>query len=586
MSVFIIISISGQAQNSEGQLQGEPYLLTAENINYNQQSQIIKADKQVVFKYMDMKVEADSLIVDIRDKKLQAEGKEVILTTSSDQSFKGSRLEYDYDKGSGSFYEAESEIEELRFKGGVIELVDDKDYELELGKASFTSCIISEPHYQFKAESVKIYPDNKIIGKNIEFWWRNKRLFTLPAYKLLYEEVDGEYELSHPVPLPEVEYDSLYGLSFFLTYPYQIGERIQGVVKSTYQQRGEQSVTVDNNVDLTENTALKNSFSHVKELEDEDQADLPVSDREYIYTQEFYSGINYRTGGLNLTTGYKYNRETEENTKDITQKWSSTLGYSYHNFKINTGLDYDLDSKDREEDISVKYNNDKYRMNLSQEYLNESREKESYNLNYSQGPVNWNLIYRDGYDLNYYPYLTLDFPRIYNINTELSLGKVGEEGEPAVNKKSAGISYAQNLELREWFKLDFEGDMVYNLYDSNPQKRSLTHSISINSNFSQEISSDLDINSEIGWEQVENKGDFVISEDKRDTKNIIYSSTDLKYATPEPESYWNFLGDLKYSIKEQEWDEVKLGIKREYDCYSINFNYEIIDDIIGFGINF
>ena len=249
--LFFISGVSTAVEQS--------YILDGEMIRYDYSGQGIIASGDVLFSMADLQVNADDLVVDFSENILQAGGKYVLLK-QGDREIKGEYLEYDFGEYTGYLYGAHSEVANVFFSGGVINLYSDREYEILIEEAAFTPCKLDKPHYQIKSSAVRIYPQQRIGGTDIELWWRDSRLLALPGYVVNYEEIDGEYRFSHPFPLPHLGYNSGLGFQAQINYPYQIGDNINGLLELGYEQRGQTAIRVENEWQFHSLTALESNL--------------------------------------------------------------------------------------------------------------------------------------------------------------------------------------------------------------------------------------------------------------------------------------------------------------------------------------
>ena len=310
----------------------EAYLLDAETINYDYQGQQLSARNDVEFIMGDLLVNSDYLLVDFSKNILQAEGRKLLLE-SKDREISGEYLEFDFAAGSGYLLSAHSEVANINFSGGVINLYSEREYDVSVEKAAFTPCQLEEPHYQIKASQVKIYPQQRITGREIELWWRDRRLLGLPAYVVNYEQVNGNYRFSHPFPLPHLGYNSELGLQLEINYPYRVGDNIEGIIELDYEQLGESVLGLDNQWWFYPGLALESSLEYGHNEDD-------------FYG--VYTGFRWEpVTELVLQSGIEYYQQQDVNREDKQPVLQNRLFYQRTDYWLEVLMDYHFTGEDR-----------------------------------------------------------------------------------------------------------------------------------------------------------------------------------------------------------------------------------------------
>ena len=476
--IILILSYTIIEEVKSAKITGEKeaYQLEAKDINYNFDSSKIEASGDVQFQYQDLIITGFKLVVNVKNGEITAYGqqqqqgqKQQKLTISTaEQQLSGNHLVYNYKQGSGKIFGADSKISNLNFSGGSINIVQDKEYSLKIKKSSFTPCILPDPHYQIKAESIKIYPENKILAKNIELWWGTNKLITLPSYVIYYEKVGDEMKFSHPFPFPEIGFNSKAGFLFNIHYPYQIDDIVNGTLILAYTQRGRKSITINNKIGLDHNLNYNNKY---------------IYDNSEEYHHQLINKIDYKKNELGINIAHIFKKDTKTTNRRKKSLISSELSYQWDEFDLKIKGNYYLKNK----------------------------------------------LFTSGFFLN--------LPEFYHIKSKLILKQVLEQDQ-IINQQQFKMTSNQAFKINNNVKLDIKETLRYNLYN---------------------------------W---------------KNSDKIIGSKLSFFFKSPPPESGWDLNLAGEYSLNNDHWNNIKLGIERKYDCYSIDFNYDIIDDIIDIGIKF
>src|SRR6056297_2865582 len=85
---------------------------------------------------------------------------------------------------------------------------------IDIKGGSFTTCDLEEPHWHIVAEQITIYPDDKIIAKNISWYEGDKKIFTLPSFMIF---LRGKNQLPY---LPDIGQSNSEGWYFKNQFNY------------------------------------------------------------------------------------------------------------------------------------------------------------------------------------------------------------------------------------------------------------------------------------------------------------------------------------------------------------------------------
>ena len=435
LSLIFSISFASAVLAAEAE-SADNYVLTADDITFLQAEGLVLFEGNAVFKASDFVVESNKITVDTNTKIIKASGNVVIHSEKDD--LYGDSLTYNYESEKGELFGAEGSIGEINFSGKILKILSVSPVAAEIESAEFTPCIREEPHYHFKAEQIKINDDNSLDIFGIAPYIANIQVFYLPYYSVEYDPSDGESPLKNAFPFPKLGYDNDRGLTAEFKYPYQIGDKSSGEIfylteGREYDRYEERIIT--NFYQLTDYLTIKNRYDYLYnyDLDDEELDD---------FEEEFFSSILYDRGKYALEAGVGRDLRAEDNENRY-------LLAGHYNFTngLNTSFrqEYDFD---------------------------EQRVKEKYLMSYNQYSINWNLKYIAGESYNYYPYLTLNFPRVLGIKTTIGSGRVENEGVE-LNKERVSLGYnlkeplakGLNYHLAYNYRLDhYRSSYDYNYY--------------------------------------------------------------------------------------------------------------------------
>lgn len=532
---------------ADDQSADEPYSLTAEGeIVYDNHQGLISAEGGVVLESTDFRVESDDITVDLNEKIATATG-DIIKIISGNQILFGDKLVYNYASKKGCVYQADTKVEDLNLAGDEIRfmLQETGDVMVVIDKAYLTTCIFDTPHYHVTASSIELYPDNRIILKNLKFYLGKVPVYYFPYYVIEYNPQTGEYK--NVTPFPNLGYNSKYGLLVQLYYPYEIGKKNNGLVSIETNSDDERRSKWQHNYNINKNYKWVSRFIHNKIKEDND-------DDEYDRTAYVDSGINYRQGGLNLYTGLRYDFLDDETLLD------GRFSYTKGRYRFYTDLGYNLTIKDWEERYGITYNGNR---------------------------AVYNLEYRSGYDLEYLPYLSIKGKTSniagFNTNLSLGMGRVRDEGITA-DKALFGLALARRLHITDNFTIGFNSDLAYHQYYGPFDEDYQVYNTSFTGGYYFGLTPTITLEPSLKYNITRAYGNPVIPDDKEDEERELKPGVELTYHLSRNNGSWAVGLEGSYDLEVEVWDEKIIRLTREYDCMSAFLEYDTVDSGFGFGI--
>lgn len=550
----------------------QPYVLDAQDIQYDYQDGLIVAEGDVSYQMADLSITADRMQIDTNNNIAEASGDKITLKTAGEE-LTGTYLKYNYGEGTGSIYDAESKVGDLLFKGNEIKLLQNREYTVEILKASFTPCIMDDPHYHIRAKRVLIYPDLRVVGRKVQFWFGKIKIITLPGYVIEYEEEEGK--MKNSLPIPELSYDRDKGAVLEFYYPYQYNERLGGKISASINSQEEKEGLIEANYLIKPGFALKGSARYSEELDEDDL----LEEEGVIKT-----GLEYNKGPYRAYSGLEYDYLNEETY--LSNDFQVNLGKT----DLKTTFKYNLDNHMREEGIKVSYRPlSAYRLDLSQEYENEKPVKESYSISYSGEPVNWKLIQKEGYEYDYLPQLELSKSGFRLAGVELSgntaLGRVKNEGVSA-DRFKLDLGFKHSLSPAPDLEMAFEGRSLSYIYQNAQGRQEYqVYQVGIKTNYQHSLSKKITLDTEMEYELTAEKGRAVLPDDREEALSLIKPGLEVSYHYPEPGSAVSLALNGEYELDKREWKESKISLIRKFDCYSFSLDYNILKGGFGFSFN-
>ncbi|MFW6386900.1 MAG: hypothetical protein ACOCZM_02895 [Bacillota bacterium] len=542
------------------------YQLDADEIDYEYESGHIHARGNAIFETSELKVEAGELIL-LPDESM-IRGMDGVQITTEDRSLTGDSLEFNYDQEQGSVYGARGNMDSLRFSGGEIELNRQRGDSLRAHESSLTPCILEEPHYRLEADTIYFYPEDRITGEGLSFFWGETPVLDLPGYTIHYDE-EGNLR---PV-LPELRYDSEEGFTASLEYPYQILPVSTGTIMVEGSAHGERTLLADNRTQVTSGIEWWSEARYDREKEDDS----------YSREKELQSGLEGRiSSSLTLKGWAEYSMEEGE---DESKKKILAAGgdYSRKGWTISPLVWYDFVPGERWGEIDTEYRGDKYRLETLHKFKENSFSRQSYNLSSRWQEIDIEFDYREGYDTDYFPRLILARELDNNYRFGLEAAKIKED-DLAAKKISLDIQGEEQIQFDK-FSLDLSERVHYNVYNNAKDTSGFWES-SAHLKYSSEFNDRIRAGVGTGWDFTKVKGKQLFSEDEKEEESLLNLTGNLEIETEQPESAWEIGIDNSYDLLTRSWDSLGVELTRRLDCHSFSFDYDFAERQFGLGMQF
>lgn len=157
---------------------GQSIIVDGDMVEYFEADSKIVAEGNVSITYGDVVLKCDRIEVDTLNKKALCEGNVVI--EQPEGTLTGERIRYDFLKKRGEI--VLGEVEAFPWFGHAEETAKVGDNEYLLKKGYVTTCDLKEPHYSIRAGQIQVFPDDKIIAKNVFFYIGKVPVLWFPYY--------------------------------------------------------------------------------------------------------------------------------------------------------------------------------------------------------------------------------------------------------------------------------------------------------------------------------------------------------------------------------------------------------------------
>ena len=551
--------------------------IEADNIFINNKKEEINAEGNVNFYNQELNIKAERLVFDYPNKIITAYGDPIDLIYKG-RELQGNRLELDYNKETAYLYQANVVIDKFSFKGSKINYLRREEPSIIVEDAYYTTCVVEEPHYHYTAESIKYYPDDKIVGRKIGLWWGNNKLLNLPKYVVNIEtNENGEPEVSNSFPVPSIGYNGEQGFFIELLYPYELSEDQYGTVHYIKENNNNMSFDFIHNYRISSNKRLFFNYNERKFTDDDD-----VVNEDYYRKLGFNHTVNDNIEYDIYLKDYKKN--APENEIDHQTLINLDLTYTNDHYNVNTVIGHDFIDKSRHETISTSYSNNDFKINTHNEFNNEKLNKQKYVIRQGYDKYDLQLKYLKGYDTEYLPYGSVNYKVNPDLSARLGYGKI-REGNYARHKIDYGLNYDTKFLINRSFNIDFIQDIEHTEYMGS-DKKVTNYSSEIYFNLNKRLFESFSLNQTLGYSTDYQDGTSLFDIDDLTPKKMIISNTEFDLYNPEEKEHWKIGLDLKYSLIDEAFDKQVIAVTHEYDCYSYQINYDYKNQSIGFEFSF
>lgn len=409
---LILISHAQETQETEETaIEEEKELdisLAAEYITYEKidEEDLIIAKDGVLLHYQDIEIKADYLKINLTTHLLSASGK--VLFKQDETETYCEELSYNWKTKKVIFIKLKVEITGENIKGKIYyqgEKMENFPETVELTEGSFTTCDLEEPHYHIVAKEMIIYPEDKIIARNISWYEGKTKIITLPYFLIF---LDRKTQL--PI-LPKIGQNKKEGWFIKTYFNYYVNDKSYGTLYFDWFEKKGIGTGVEHTFEIGDKNNTGETSLYLYQIKEKD------------------------TGSFKLTGRIKYKQEFEDNIKtQVTLNYSGIKAEGAELFTNTLKSQFRLDKKE-----------EKYNLKLTGKYTFSGKEELNINGNMK---LNYNYTISD--KLN--SALTLVYTENNPANREADL-----EFKPKWELKYKGEGYTLNMITEKRF--DIEGDI-------------------------------------------------------------------------------------------------------------------------------
>ncbi|MEA1965163.1 MAG: putative LPS assembly protein LptD, partial [Candidatus Aerophobetes bacterium] len=197
----------------------------ANHLYWIQNPPFLEMSEEAKLIYKNTEIKADNIKLDLENFNLVAEGK-VDLQIGKD-GMRGEKLEYNLKKEEGVIFHPKGREESVFYKAKKARISPEL---IELLDASLTTCNLSPPHYQIKADKIKLYIGEEIVAEKVTFYVGEVPLFWIPVFV-------RNFKKENKLIFPSIGYSDFAGWYIRSGYYFYTSPEFQGTFHLDYREK-------------------------------------------------------------------------------------------------------------------------------------------------------------------------------------------------------------------------------------------------------------------------------------------------------------------------------------------------------------
>jgi len=148
----------------------------ADSLRYYVNLEQIQLNYNAIITYAGSTIKSDSIMIDFDKEQAHATGR--VLMQDSEQVILGNQVYYDLDTETGLVYQGASKFDLGFYYGDTMRKIDKEIYDVDYGR--FTTCDAKDPHFDIRANKMRIYRNHMVVGKPIFLYVNEFPVLALP----------------------------------------------------------------------------------------------------------------------------------------------------------------------------------------------------------------------------------------------------------------------------------------------------------------------------------------------------------------------------------------------------------------------
>lgn len=209
------------------------------------EKEAIEAKNGVILKYDNMTIRSDFLKKLENENILLAYGN--VVFTQGTQTIKAEQIKFNMDTKEAIIINSDGFDTDLQLRFGGTEVVSEGSKKVVIKDGWFTPSPYEKPNYKINSKEIVIYPQRKLVARNIALNVKGKDYFKFPYYVASLKK-----ESQRATLFPYVGYDSDRGYYGIMGFDYEKGQYLQGFVDVELSSRQKLALKMSNDYTISE----------------------------------------------------------------------------------------------------------------------------------------------------------------------------------------------------------------------------------------------------------------------------------------------------------------------------------------------
>jgi LPS-assembly protein len=195
-------------------------------IVYSDTHKEIQVKGNVVVTHGDARITADKVIYFIESRDIYASGK--VILYRGEEIYSADKLYYNIDTKKGTLIHGNFKSGKIFGGANTVEKVSDK--EIQALKGYITTCNFEKPHYRIESKKIRIYPNDRVVAKNVFFYMGNIPILYMPYYSHSLKENRPKVQI---IP----GHDKEWGYFLLTAWRYHLNDNLKGWLRFDWREK-------------------------------------------------------------------------------------------------------------------------------------------------------------------------------------------------------------------------------------------------------------------------------------------------------------------------------------------------------------
>ncbi|MDD5645107.1 MAG: LPS assembly protein LptD [bacterium] len=203
-----------------------PVTVDGNNVSYDRNMQVLSASGNVVVEYMDMRLTADTIKLQVEKKEISASGN--VRLYRAGNIYQADNIVYNFETGTADIMRCKYNVPPIYGSVERVGKIDDKVFVAD--NASVTTSDFDEPEYRIEGKYIEIYLGDRVVVKDAVVYMGKVPVFYWPYYSRSLEDDKPKFFV---VP----GHDSEWGTFVLTGVNWKLDKNIKGTSRIDYRSR-------------------------------------------------------------------------------------------------------------------------------------------------------------------------------------------------------------------------------------------------------------------------------------------------------------------------------------------------------------